>query len=29
MGLCRYTPRRSDTEESWESQIASIPGALV
>jgi hypothetical protein len=29
MGLCRYTPRRTDAEESWESQIASIPGALV
>lgn len=29
MGLCRYTPRRSDAEESWESQIASIPGALI
>ena len=29
MGLCRYTPRRADTEESWESQIASIPDALV
>jgi len=29
MGLCRYTPRRSETEESWEHQIASIPGALL
>lgn len=29
MGLCRYTPRRSDTEESWERQIAAVPGALV
>ena len=29
MGLCRYTPRRTDSEESWESQIASIPGALL
>ena len=29
MGLCRYTPRRSESEESWESQIASIPGAVV
>ncbi|HSS15103.1 MAG TPA: PAS domain-containing protein, partial [Rhizomicrobium sp.] len=29
MGLCRYTPRRTDTEESWESQIASIPGAFA
>ncbi len=29
MGLCRYTPRRSENEESWENQIASIPGALL
>jgi len=29
MGLCRYTPRRSDDERSWETQIASIPGALI
>jgi hypothetical protein len=29
MGLCRYTPRRSDAEESWESLVAGIPGALV
>jgi hypothetical protein len=29
MGLCRYTPRRSQDEESWESQIASVPGALL
>jgi len=29
MGLCRYTPRRTESDESWESQIASIPGALV
>jgi hypothetical protein len=29
MGLCRYTPRRSENEESWESQIASIPGGLL
>jgi hypothetical protein len=26
MALCRYTPRRSEDDESWESQIASIPG---
>ena len=26
MGLCRYTPRQSDSEDSWENQIASIPG---
>ena len=24
IGLCRYTPRRWDNEESWESQIAAI-----
>jgi hypothetical protein len=29
MGLCRYTPRHSEDEESWENQIASIPGALL
>ena len=29
MGLCRYTPRRTQDEESWESQIAAIPGALL
>jgi hypothetical protein len=29
MGLCRYTPRRSENEESWENQIASIPGDLL
>ncbi|MBW8709400.1 MAG: PAS domain-containing protein [Alphaproteobacteria bacterium] len=29
MCLCRYTPRRSENEESWENQIASIPGALL
>lgn len=29
LGMCRYTPRRVDIEESWESQIAAIPGALV
>jgi hypothetical protein len=29
MGLCRYTPRHSENEESWESQIASIPGGLI
>lgn len=29
MGLCRYTPRRSDAEDTWESQIASIPGGLL
>jgi hypothetical protein len=29
MGLCRYTPRHTESEETWESQIASIPGALL
>jgi len=29
MGLCRYTPRHSESEETWESQVASIPGALL
>ena len=29
MGLCHYTPRRTETEESWESQIAAIPGGFL
>jgi hypothetical protein len=29
MCLCRYRPRRSEDERSWENQIASIPGALL
>jgi hypothetical protein len=29
MGLCRYTPRRSEDDRSWESQIAAIPGGLM
>jgi len=29
MGLCRYTPRRTQDEQSWENQIASIPGAIL
>jgi hypothetical protein len=29
MGLCHYTPRRTDTQESWENQIASIPGGFL
>jgi hypothetical protein len=29
MGFCRYTPRNSDTMESWENEIASIPGGLL
>ena len=29
MGLCRYTPRRTESEESWESQVASIQSAVL
>ncbi|HEY4078843.1 MAG TPA: PAS domain-containing protein [Rhizomicrobium sp.] len=29
MGLCRYTPRRSDSEDQWENQLASLPGGLL
>jgi hypothetical protein len=29
MGLCRYTPRRTQHEQSWENQIASIPDAIL
>jgi hypothetical protein len=29
MGFCRYTPRRTEADESWESQIASIPAAYL
>ncbi len=29
MGVCRYTPRHSESQESWESQIASLPQALL
>ena len=29
MGLIRYSPRHSENEESWETQIASIPGGLL
>jgi hypothetical protein len=29
MGLCRYTPRRSEDDRTWESQIASIPAAFL
>jgi hypothetical protein len=29
MALCRYTPRRSENEETWENQIAWIPGGLL
>ena len=26
LGQCRYTPRRSETEDIWENQMASLPG---
>jgi len=29
MGLCRYTSRQAHDDESWENQIASIPGGLL
>jgi hypothetical protein len=29
MGLCHYAPRHSEDEQSWENQIASIPGGLM
>lgn len=29
MGLCHYTPRRSEDEQTWEDQIASIPAGLM
>lgn len=29
MGLCRYTPRRTEAEESWEHQVAQIPAAFL
>lgn len=29
MALCRYTPRRTQDEQSWEKQIAAVPGALL
>jgi hypothetical protein len=29
LGFCRYTPRRSDAEETWENQLASLPGGLL
>jgi len=29
MGLCRYSPRHTESEESWENQIASIPGGIL
>lgn len=29
MGFCRYTPRCSDSEESWENRIAPLSSGLV
>jgi len=29
MALLRYTPRRTQDEQSWEKQIAAVPGALL
>lgn len=29
MGLCRYVPRRSESEEIWENEIASLPLGLL
>ena len=29
MGLCRFTPRRTQNEESWENQIAAISAAQL
>ena len=29
MGQCRYTPRTSDVGDSWENQLASMPGGLL
>jgi hypothetical protein len=29
LGLCRYTPRTSDSEDIWENQLASLPGGLL
>jgi hypothetical protein len=29
MGFCRYTPRRTDNEETWESLIAAVPGGFL
>ena len=29
MALCRYTPHRTEVEQTWENQIASIPGGLL
>ena len=29
MALCRYTPRRTQDEQSWENQIAAMPSAIL
>lgn len=29
MGLCRYMPRTSNAQESWENELASMPGGLL
>lgn len=29
LAQCRYTPRRSDSEDIWENQLASLPGGLM
>jgi len=29
MALCRYTPRHSEDEVSWENQIASVPAGFL
>lgn len=29
MCFCRYTPRHSESEESWQARIASMPAGLV
>lgn len=29
MGLCRYTPRSGEDDESWENELASFPGGLL
>ena len=28
LGLCRYTPRRSENDDSWEDLVASIPDGV-
>jgi hypothetical protein len=29
MGMCRYMPRTSNAQESWENELASMPGGLL